>query len=131
MRPGALGKVYRDGEVIVRQGEIGDALFVVQEGQLEIVSESDGNETRIRIAGKDELIGEMAVFEHEARSATVRALGDARVLTVDKKNFLRRINEDPSLAFRLVETMSRRVRELSQEIVKLKTELQERERRDG
>ena len=68
----------------------------------------------------------MAVFEREVRSATVRALGEARVLTLDRKNFLRRINEDPSLAFRVVETMSRRVRELSAEIVRLKAALGER-----
>jgi CRP-like cAMP-binding protein len=121
MSQGALGKLYHDGEVIIRQGALGDAMFVIQEGQLEILLEKDGRETRIRVAGRDELIGEMAVFEHEVRSATVRALGDARVLTVDRKNFLRRINEDPSLAFRLVETMSRRVRELSEEVARLRT----------
>ena len=121
MSQGALGRVYHDGEVVVRQGEVGDAMFVIQEGRLEILVEKGGKETRIRVAGEDELIGEMGVFEREVRSATVRALGDARVLTVDRKNFLRRINEDPSLAFRLVETMSRRVRELSEEIAKLKT----------
>ena len=126
MSPGALGKVYHDGEVIVRQGDVGDALFVIQEGRLEILSERQGKELRIRIAGKDELVGEMAVFEREVRSATVRALGEARVLTLDRKNFLRRINEDPSLAFRVVETMSRRVRELSAEIVRLKAALRER-----
>lgn len=126
MSHGALGKVYRDGEVIVRQGEAADGLFVIQEGRLEILSESEGKETRIRIAGQGELIGEMAVFERQVRSATVRALGEARVLTVDRKNFLRRINEDPSLAFRVVETMSRRVRELSAEVVRLKAALRER-----
>lgn len=120
MSEGALGKVYHDGEVIVRQGDLGDAMFVVQEGRLEILLEKDGRESRIRVAGKDELIGEMAVIEREVRSATVRALGDARVLTVDRKNFLRRINEDPSLAFRLMETMSHRVRELSEEIARLR-----------
>lgn len=126
MSPGELGRVFHDGEVVVRQGEVGDGMFVIQEGQLEILAESEGREVRIRVAGKDELVGEMAVFEREVRSATVRALGEARVLTLDRKNFLRRINEDPSLAFRLVETMSRRVRELSAEIVRLKTALRER-----
>lgn len=121
MSQGELGRLYRDGEVVVRQGEVGDAMYVIQEGKVEILLEKEGSETRIRVAGRDELIGEMAVFEHEVRSATVRALGDARVLTVDRKNFLRRINEDPSLAFRLVETMSRRVRELSQEVARLRT----------
>jgi CRP/FNR family cyclic AMP-dependent transcriptional regulator len=126
MSQGALGKVYHDREVIVRQGEAGDGLFVIQEGQLEILSEDQGRETRLRVAGEGELIGEMAVFERQVRSATVRALGEARVLTVDRRNFLRRINEDPSLAFRLVETMSRRIRELGVEIVRLKAALRER-----
>lgn len=127
MSQGALGKVYRSGEVIVREGEAGDGLFVIQEGQLEILSGKEGEETRLRVAGPGELIGEMAVFEHQVRSATVRALGDARVLTIDRKNFLLRINEDPSLAFRLVETMSHRIRELSAEIVHLKAALREQE----
>ena len=126
MSQGTLGKIYHDGEVIIRQGEVGDGLFVIQEGQLEILSENEGNPSRIRVAGKGELIGEMAIFERQPRSATVRALGEARVLTVDRKNFLRRINEDPSLAFRLVETMSHRVRELSAEIVRLKAARAER-----
>jgi CRP-like cAMP-binding protein len=123
---GALGRTYQDGEVVVRQGEEGDCLFVVQEGQLEVVREEGGKETLIRLVAKDELFGEMAVFERQRRSATVRARGAARVLTLDKKNFLRRINEDPSLAFRVVETMSRRVRELSAQVVELKRQLAER-----
>jgi CRP/FNR family cyclic AMP-dependent transcriptional regulator len=126
MSRGALGKVYHDGDVIVRQGEAADGLFVIQEGRLEILSESHGRQTRLRIAGEGELIGEMAVFDRQVRSATVRALGEARVLTVDRKNFLRRINEDPSLAFRIVETMSRRIRELGVEVVRLTAALGER-----
>jgi len=126
MTGGALGRSYRDGEIVVRQGEEGDCLFVVQEGQLEVVREEDGREVHIRMVGPDELFGEMAVFERQRRSATVRARGPARVLTLDKKNFLRRVNEDPSLAFRIVETMSRRVRELSAQVVELKRQLAER-----
>ena len=58
------------------------------------------------------------------RSATVRALGQVRILTIDKKNFLRRISQDPSMAFRIVETMSRRIRELTEENVQLKGDKQ-------
>jgi CRP/FNR family cyclic AMP-dependent transcriptional regulator len=123
---GALGRAYQAGEVVVRQGDEGDCLFVVQEGELEVVREEAGKETLLRVVGKDELVGEMAVFERTRRSATVRARGPARVLTLDKKNFLRRINEDPSLAFRIVETMSRRVRELSSQVVELRRQLAEK-----
>jgi CRP-like cAMP-binding protein len=62
----------------------------------------------------------MAIFDREVRSATLRAAGEARLLTIDKKNFLKRINKDPSLAFRLVQSMSSRVRDLSAEITRLK-----------
>ena len=117
---GALGRTYRDGEIVIREGDVGDCLYVVQEGHLEVVRQVDGRETVIRLVGKNELVGEMAVFDREPRSATVRARGSVRVLTLDKKNFLRRINEDPSLAFRVIETMSRRVRELTNEVVKLR-----------
>ncbi len=119
-RTGALGKVYQDGEVIVRQGEVGDCMYVIQEGQVEVVLEMDGEEVRLALRGEGEFFGEMAIFEHEVRMATVRALGQARVLTIDKKNFLRRIHKDPSLAYRIVQTMSRRIRELSAEVAQLK-----------
>jgi CRP/FNR family transcriptional regulator, cyclic AMP receptor protein len=120
MTAGTLGRVYEDGEVLVRQGDAGDSMFVIQEGEVEIVVERDGRETVLRTAKAGEMLGEMAIFLHEKRSATVRAKGRARALTVDKRNFLRRINEDPSIAFRLVETMSRRVRDLSEEIARLR-----------
>jgi CRP/FNR family cyclic AMP-dependent transcriptional regulator len=116
----ALGKMYQDGEIVCRQGDPGDVLFVVQEGQLEVVREEDGRETLLRVAGQHEIVGEMAVFDRAVRSATVKARGTARVLTLDKKNFMRRLNEDPTLAFRMIETMARRVRDLSAQVVQLR-----------
>ncbi len=118
---GALGRVYNDGEVIIRQGEAGECMYVVQEGEVEVYTEQDGEEVSLAIRKAGELIGEMAIFEREVRSASVRARGEARVLTLDKKNFLRRINEDPSLAFRIVQAMSGRIRELSKEVARLRT----------
>ena len=118
---GALGRMYEDGEVIVRQGDKGDCMFVIQEGEVEVVHEDGGTETRLAVRSVGDMFGEMAIFEQDVRSATVRALGQARILTVDKKNFLRRVHEDPSLAFRLVQIMSRRIRELSAEVAHLRS----------
>ena len=95
-------------------------MYVIQEGRVDIVVEEDGVETVLRTAEIGEFIGEMAIFDREVRSATLRAAGEARLLTIDRKNFLKRINKDPSLAFRLVQSMSSRVRDLSAEIARLK-----------
>ena len=53
----------------------------------------------------------MAIFEDEVRSATVRAVGDTRVLEVDKKTVEKRLQDDPRLAVNMLKTMSSRVRE--------------------
>lgn len=124
MDTGALGKIYEDGEVIIRQGEVGDCMYVIQKGKVVILVEGDGGEMPLAERAEGEFIGEMAIFDRDVRSATVRASGQVRVLTVDKKNFLRRIHQDPSLAFRVVETMSRRIRELTDENARLKSAAQ-------
>ena len=121
METGALGKMYRDGEAIVCQGEVGDCMYVIQAGQAEVLQEKENQEVRLAVLGEGDVFGEMALFEREARSATVRALGDLRVFTVDKRTFLRRIHQDPSLAFRILQKMSYRIRELDAEIVGMKT----------
>jgi CRP-like cAMP-binding protein len=118
MKTGALGRVYGDGEVLIRQGETGDCMYVIQEGEVEILVEKDGREVRLGVRGQGDIIGEMAIFEREVRSATARARGRVRALTVDKRTFLRRVQEDPSLAFRLVQMMSRRIRELDDELTR-------------
>lgn len=123
MAKGALGKRYGDGDVIIRQGDVGDCMYVIQEGKVEVILESHGHEIQLQVHGPGAFFGEMAIFDKAVRSATVRALGEAMVLTVDKKNFMRRVHEDPSLAFHLVETMSGRIRELVDKVAVLEAEL--------
>lgn len=120
-----LGKVYRDGEEIVRQNEVGDCMFVIQEGQVEVLSELDGDEFRLGLLGPGDFFGEMAIVEKQARAATVRAVGEARVLTVDKRTFLRRVQEDPTLALNILRTLCQRIRALDTEIAELRDELSE------
>lgn len=122
MEASALGKRYADGEIVVRQGDTGDCMFALQEGQLEVVAERDGGgEVRLAVMQAGDIFGEMAIFEKEVRSATVRALGEARVLTIDKRTFLRRVQEDPSLAFNLVRMMSNRIRKLTAQATERRT----------
>ena len=123
MAKGALGKVYHDGDVIIRQGDVDDCMYVIQEGKVEIVLESKGQENILTVLDTGDFFGEMALFDKDVRSATVRALGETKVLTVDKKSLMRRFLEDPSLAFRLVETMSKRIRELQDKVAVQETEL--------
>jgi CRP-like cAMP-binding protein len=119
----AFGRFYEDGEVIARQGEPADEIFVVQDGTVDIVAEAGGIGVVLRSAGRNDVLGETAIFGG-VRSATMRSNGRSRVLTLDKRNFLRRMNEDPSIALSVIENMGRHVRELSREVVIVKARAQ-------
>ena len=121
MNSGALGKEYKGGDVIVNQGDVGDCMYVIQEGEVEVVRIENGNIIRLAVLGRGDFFGEMSIFEKETRSATVRALGKVRLITVDNKTFMRRIQEDPSLAFRIFQTMAARIKGLNEELVFLKS----------
>ena len=108
-----LGRKIKDGEFIVRQGEYGNCMYVIQSGKVEVITHLlKGKEVLIAELSDGDFFGEMAIFEKETRSASVRAKGEVSIITVDKKTLLRRIQEDPSLAFRMLEKMSSRMRKL-------------------
>jgi len=109
---GALGKLHPSGEVVFKEGDSGDCMYVIQSGEVEILK--DG--VRLAVLSNGSFFGEMALFANEARSATVRALGDARLLTIDRNTLLQRIHGDPSLAYRIVESLSGRFQQLTQRV---------------
>ena len=117
---GALGKEYEDQEVICRQGEAGNFMYVVQSGRAVVTHEDGGTESVVGNLAPGDVFGEMAIFDRQPRSATVRAMGSARILTLDKRAFLRRVHEDPTLAVRILERMSPRIRSLNEEVSRLK-----------
>lgn len=121
MNTGQLGRQYQDRDLIVQQGESSSAMYVVQEGQVEVFRVTDGREVSLVILPAGEPFGEMGLVDGEVRSASVRAVSPARVLTVDKKTFLRRVHEDPAVAFRIMQKLCHRIRQLDFEITRLRS----------
>jgi len=116
----SIGKDFPDGAVIMREGDVANAMYVIQKGKVEVLQQHEGRDVRLATLGEGDIFGEMALFEGEERCATIRAVGPARLLTIDKATFLRKVHEDPSMAFRLLRKMSRRIRELNATLVRLK-----------
>lgn len=120
MIAGELGKVYEDREVIFREGDKGDAMYVIQSGEVKITRQSGTNEVTIAILGPGEIFGDMALFDKSPRSATATSAGGARVLSIDRKKLFTTINRDPTLVFKLLETMSRRIRKMNLDLAELR-----------
>jgi CRP/FNR family transcriptional regulator, cyclic AMP receptor protein len=120
MNESKLGRIYSDGEIIFREGDAGDALYVIQSGKITITKKATSGELVIATLQSGEIFGEMALFDGLPRSATARASGNARILTVDKKRLFSTISRDPTLVFKLVESMSQRIRTLDEELMRFR-----------
>lgn len=125
MGTSVLGKIYQPEEIIFRQGDDGDWMYVVLEGKVEIFLERSGEHIPLKLCREGDLLGEMAIFNREPRSATARSQGVSRLLTIDKRNFIRRIQEDPTIAFRLVQELCSRIKELNEDVLLLNRTIQE------
>ena len=118
MKESELGKTYNDGEIICREGEEGKSMFVIQSGTVEVSRKLPEGEMMLGAMTKGDIFGEMALFDHMPRSATVKAKGEAVVLQIDKKGFFAKASQDPTLVFNILEGMSRRIRALTVELSK-------------
>ena len=116
MKDKTLGQLYKDGEIIIKQGTSGKCLYVIQEGKVEVIKEQAEKEIKVAELGETEFFGEMGLFEKDVRSCTVKALGDAKIMTIDKKNFYQSIHKDSTLAYRLLEKLSNRLRKVNMKI---------------
>ncbi len=120
MREGELGRLYSDGEIIFREGEKGDVMYVIQSGKVRISKNySSGDITMVTLQSGD-IFGEMALFDKLPRSASATAEGDTRVLSIDKKKLFSTIWKDPTVVLKVIETMSGTIRRLSKDFAELK-----------
>lgn len=108
-----LGRVreYPSGAVVFNQGDSGDALYVIIEGQLRIslVSPS-GEESTLALMGPGEACGDLALLDGRPRSASAIATGHTRTLVITREEFIRWLSGRPRAALALLETLSLLVR---------------------
>lgn len=99
----------RDGEVLFREGDPGDAAYLLLDGAIEI----DASNRHLRQVRPGEMFGEMAFFDGQARSGTATSLAVSRVVRVPYSAFDRLLQENFDVAKRLMAQLSRMVRELN------------------
>ncbi|MEO5339711.1 MAG: cyclic nucleotide-binding domain-containing protein [Magnetococcus sp. MYC-9] len=117
---GELGSLYQAGEIIFRQGDVADCCYVILQGRVELSAEEpDTCWLSMEILEKEEVFGTTSLFGNTPRLLTARALEETRLLTIDQNGFLRWVEEDPSLALRILLSMARRSKRLIQKIIQL------------
>jgi CRP-like cAMP-binding protein len=100
---------YRAGQVIIREGRIGAAFFVIVSGSVEVVKDINSSEpVAIATLGAGEFFGEIATMKHEIRSASVRAKEDTKCLVIWQVDFSSYVSRHPEVAAKLEAVYSAR-----------------------
>jgi len=110
-------KVSPAGEDIIREGESGETMFMIVSGRV-LVIKGAGTEEEIELdrINAGDYFGEMALFEDEARSATIRALEETSLLVLHKREFEEIVREYPQIALHICRVLSHRLRRLHDRI---------------
>ena len=102
---------FARGDTVFREGEPGDALYVVLDGKVKIVrTAADGRENLLAVLGPGELLGELAVFDGFARTANAVALTDATLARLAHADFARYLTQRPGVAVELLRVLAERLR---------------------
>lgn len=102
------------GEVIFREGEPGNVMFMILAGRVAILKGELTTPTILAFRGVGEIFGEMALLENQPRSATVVSLDDTHLLGINRQNFQELLNQNPSVGLSIMETLSSRLRKTNE-----------------
>jgi NTE family protein len=96
------------GRWLFRQGEVGDSLYVVRSGRLEVVVEGE-EDTVVRVLARGAHVGELALLTGSPRSASVRATRDSELLRVARVQFAQLLREEPDFSLALTHELGRQL----------------------
>jgi len=114
----AAEKQYASGKEVFKEGDTGDGVYIVGEGQVQISSLVAENERRVfSLINPGEIFGEMAVLENKPRSASAVAVGDTTVYFIPRDELLKLVETSPRLALDLLREISNRLREFNRQYV--------------
>jgi CRP/FNR family transcriptional regulator len=106
----ASEEAYEDGHTLFYEGDVGDKLFIVVSGNVQILKNQDGVETAIVTLKENNFLGELALFDAETRTATARCIGPCTFLVIERNDMEQLAHEYPAIAFGFIKVLISRMR---------------------
>ena len=101
---------YEPGDIILREGSVGDAMFLIWSGRVAVVKGGLHSPTIVMYRQPGEVVGEMALLEHKPRSASVVALDPVRLLRINRDGFHELLKTHPEFGTNILASLSARLR---------------------
>ena len=108
-------KAFAPGETIIREGDVGDAAYMIASGQCRAYRTVEGQQETLATMGVGDVFGEMALILDEPRAATVEAVDEVTVLVLDKPTMNEGLGID-GWTGALVRALAQRFRDLEQRV---------------
>ena len=109
-----IGKIFEEGDVVFRQGEMGDTMYILHEGTLAVVREKDGTGTVVARLTRGDVVGEMALVDEGPRSATVKAMERSTLVPVTRDFLLKHSSRDTKFILTLIGSLSTRLEKVDE-----------------
>lgn len=112
-------RVFEKGEYVLREGEKADSLYVIVTGNVKVFSvdpDDNSREVILKTLGSGEFFGELPMFDHETRSASVATLERCHLQVLSYRAFERAIASSPDIAHKVLVTLARRLRAADRKI---------------
>jgi CRP/FNR family transcriptional regulator, cyclic AMP receptor protein len=107
---------YEAGEVLFREGDPGDFMYVVQAGEVEIRRRVGDHERVLAVLPDGEFFGEMALINQRPRSATAVVLRPSRLLVIEGRTFEAMLRGKTEIAVRMIKTLASRLERANQQV---------------
>ena len=102
------------GDYVFREGELGTEMFILQEGQVEILKTLQGVDEQLAVLEKGDFFGEMSLLEDLPRTASARAVTACKLIRINGATFDQMLRNKPEIAVRIMRKLSRRLRQTDQ-----------------
>lgn len=113
----AVVRRYRKNTIVVTKGEESDTMYLVRSGRLRVyLDDEQGNEVTIRLVGPGDVFGELAVLSGAPRAANVITTEDCELSPITRSEFMECLTRNPQTAFRIIEALVQRIRDLTEDI---------------
>ena len=102
---------FAAGDMIFSQGDLGTEMFIIQEGEVDIIKNINGESHLLSHLERGDFFGEMALLEASPRTADAKAKTDVKVLVINGSKFDDMLKKNPEIAVRIIRKYSKRLRE--------------------
>jgi CRP-like cAMP-binding protein len=116
---------YDAGQQLFRQGDTGDAAYVILDGEADVLVETPSGELRVAHLKKNAFVGEIAILCDMPRTATVRADTALEALKIKKEQFLRLVNEFPDVSVEMLRELASRLANTTAELTEARNKIKQ------